>query len=95
MAENTRELKRRMRSIESTEHITNAMRLVSAAKFRKAKSLFDQKSLQLRGFARPVLYLIQGKMLCQRRKKFFSVCEGGRTWHRICKVYPLPKIFCK
>ena len=48
MAENTRELKRRMRSIESTEHITNAMRLVSAAKFRKAKSLFDQKSLQLR-----------------------------------------------
>ena len=41
------ELKRRMKSIESTEHITNAMRLVSAAKFRRAKALYDRKSQQL------------------------------------------------
>ena len=47
MAENMRDLKRRMKSIESTEHITNAMRLVSAAKFRRAKSVYDQKSQQL------------------------------------------------
>ena len=32
MAESMQDIKRRMRSIESTEHITNAMRLVSAAK---------------------------------------------------------------
>lgn len=48
MAETMRELKRRMKSIESTEHITNAMRLVSAAKFRRAKGLYDRKSQQLR-----------------------------------------------
>ena len=47
MAETMRDLKRRMKSIESTEHITNAMRLVSAAKFRRAKGLYDRKSRQL------------------------------------------------
>ena len=47
MAETMRDLKRRMKSIESTEHITNAMRLVSAAKFRRAKALYDRKSQQL------------------------------------------------
>ena len=47
MAETMRDLKRRMKSIESTEHITNAMRLVSAAKFRRAKALYDSKSQQL------------------------------------------------
>lgn len=41
MADSIRDIKRRMKSIESTEHITNAMRLASAAKFRKAKSRFD------------------------------------------------------
>lgn len=47
MAENMQELKRRMKSIESTEHITNAMRLVSASKYKKAKNVFDKTSLQL------------------------------------------------
>ena len=47
MAENMRDLKRRMKSIESTEHITNAMRLVSSAKYRRAKSMYDKKSEQL------------------------------------------------
>ena len=47
MAETMRDLKRRMKSVESTEHITNAMRLVSAAKFRRAKALYDRKSQQL------------------------------------------------
>ena len=47
MAETMRDLKRRMKSIESTEHITNAMRLVSAAKFRRTKALYDRKSQQL------------------------------------------------
>ena len=47
MAENMRDPKRRMKSIESTEHITNAMRLVSSAKYRRAKSMYDKKSEQL------------------------------------------------
>ena len=47
MSENMQELKRRMRSIESTEHITNAMRLVSASKYKKAKNAFDKTSAQI------------------------------------------------
>ena len=47
MAENMQELKRRMKSIESTEHITNAMRLVSASKYKKAKNIFDKTDKQL------------------------------------------------
>ncbi|HKM28277.1 MAG TPA: ATP synthase F1 subunit gamma [Anaerovoracaceae bacterium] len=44
MAQQMQDIKRRMKSIGSTEHITNAMRLVSSAKFRKAKENFDKKS---------------------------------------------------
>ena len=75
MAENTRELKRRMRSIESTEHITNAMRLVSAAKFRKAKSLFDQKSLQLREVTETMELLLAGQNVSEREKP----CEAASS----------------
>ena len=41
MADAMRDIKRRIKTIESTEHITNAMRLVSAAKFRRAKKQYD------------------------------------------------------
>lgn len=44
MAQQMQDIKRRMKSVGSTEHITNAMRLVSSAKFRKAKENFDRKS---------------------------------------------------
>lgn len=37
MAESVRDIKRRIKSVESTEHITNAMRLVSAARYRRAR----------------------------------------------------------
>jgi F-type H+-transporting ATPase subunit gamma len=46
MAETMRDIRRRMKSIESTEHLTNAMRLVSAAKFRKEKKRYDMISRQ-------------------------------------------------
>ena len=36
------DIRRRIRSIRSTEHITNAMKLVSAAKLRKARNTFDR-----------------------------------------------------
>ncbi len=36
---NMQDIKRRIRSVNSTEHITNAMKLVSASKLRKAKAV--------------------------------------------------------
>lgn len=36
------DIKRRIKSVNSTEHITNAMKLVSSAKLRKAKATFDK-----------------------------------------------------
>lgn len=39
---NMQDIKRRIRSVTSTEHITNAMKLVSAAKLRKAKATFER-----------------------------------------------------
>ncbi len=39
---NMRDIKRRINSISSMEHITNAMRLVSSAKLRRAKNIFEK-----------------------------------------------------
>jgi len=39
---NLRGIKRRIRSVTSIEHITNAMKLVSAAKLRRAKETFEK-----------------------------------------------------
>lgn len=39
---NTQDIKRRIKSVTSTEHITNAMKLVSAGKLRKAKATFEK-----------------------------------------------------
>lgn len=36
------DIKRRIKSVASTEHITNAMKLVSAGKLRKAKATFEK-----------------------------------------------------
>ena len=41
-ANNMRDIKRRIRSVNSMEHITNAMKLVSAAKLRRAKNTFEK-----------------------------------------------------
>lgn len=41
-ANNMRDIKRRIRSVNSMEHITNAMKLVSAAKLRRAKNTFER-----------------------------------------------------
>lgn len=39
---NMQDIKRRIKSITSTEHITNAMKLVSAGKLQKAKAIFEK-----------------------------------------------------
>lgn len=41
-SESMQDIKRRIRSVTSTEHITNAMKLVSAGKLRKAKAIFEK-----------------------------------------------------
>ncbi len=41
-ATNMADIRRRIKSVSSTEHITNAMKLVSAAKLRKARNNFDR-----------------------------------------------------
>ncbi len=47
MAEQMQGIKRRIRSINSTERITNAMKLVSAAKLRRAKAVYEHSKLFL------------------------------------------------
>lgn len=47
MAEQMQDIKRRIKSINSTERITNAMKLVSAAKLRRAKTVYLQSKLCL------------------------------------------------
>ena len=41
---NMQDIKRRRKSVRSIEHVTNAMKLVSAAKFRRAKAAFEKTS---------------------------------------------------
>ncbi|MCR5482213.1 MAG: ATP synthase F1 subunit gamma [Clostridia bacterium] len=41
-AANMQDIKRRIKSVNSTEHITSAMKLVSASKLRKAKATFER-----------------------------------------------------
>lgn len=41
-AESMQDIKRRIKSVTSTEHITSAMKLVSAGKLRKAKAIFEK-----------------------------------------------------
>jgi F-type H+-transporting ATPase subunit gamma len=48
MASNMQDIKRRIKSVNSTEHITNAMKLVSAAKLRKAKATFEKTTKYFR-----------------------------------------------
>lgn len=58
MSENMQELKRRMKSIESTEHITNAMRLVSSSKYKKAKYAFDKTNEQIKAISQTMERII-------------------------------------
>ena len=41
-SDSMQDIKRRIKSVTSTEHITNAMKLVSAGKLRKAKAIFEK-----------------------------------------------------
>lgn len=56
MAEHMHDIKRRIKSISSTERITNAMKLVSASKLRKAKAAYENS----RGYMSGILENIRG-----------------------------------
>lgn len=64
MTETMQDIRRRMHTIESTQHITHAMRLVSASKFRKAKKQFDQISRQLNQTMQIMEKLLAGQKPC-------------------------------
>ena len=60
MAESMKDIKRQMKSVESTAHITSAMQLVSAAKFRRAKARFDKVRDQLQEVNAVMEGILQG-----------------------------------
>ena len=76
-----RDIRRRIRSVTSIEHITNAMKLVSSAKLRRARNIFDR--------THEYLHLITDKI-----HDFFSNVEelqsdyflGEREIRRTCYI---------
>lgn len=70
------ELKRRMKSIESTEHITNAMRLVSASKYKKAKNVFDRTSAQIQEVSHTMGEIVSAAQnALQEKEEEKKVCD--------------------
>lgn len=59
MASNMQDIKRRIKSVNSTEHITNAMKLVSAAKLRRAKATFEKSNQYFRAITADIEGIFQ------------------------------------
>lgn len=72
MAESIQDIQRRIRSVESTSHITNAMRLISGAKFRKTKARFDRVKLPLT----EITDLLKGMGLAEETE---DACKAKKT----------------
>ena len=81
MAENMKNIKRRIQSVNSTEHITNAMKLVSAAKFRRAKSTFDNTQLYIWDILETFRDIFKNKAAVPER-----YLEGNREIKRTCYI---------
>ena len=76
-----RDIKRRIRSVTSIEHITNAMKLVSAAKLRRAKNAFEH--------IREYLHYVTDNIdaLCARADELPPhYLAGGREIKRACCI---------
>lgn len=81
MAESMQDIKRRIRSITSTEHITNAMKLVASAKFRKSKLTFDKTNEYL-GYVTSAI-----NDACVSAKEVSSIFIGeGEDAEKICYI---------
>lgn len=69
---NMKDIKRRIRSVESTMQITKAMELVASSKLRRAKERVEQ--------ARPYFYALQETVArILRENRLSSAYTGGRT----------------
>ncbi|MGN1415021.1 MAG: ATP synthase F1 subunit gamma [Anaerovoracaceae bacterium] len=86
MAESMREIRRRIRSVETTEHITNAMRLVSAAKFRRAKAHYDQTADRLSGVMKIMEQVIRESGLAAQYRTELPEGKASDLPHRTIVV---------
>ena len=76
-----RDIKRRIRSVTSIEHITNAMKLVSAAKLRRAKNTCEKLEENLHYIASNI------DELCSREEELpLPYIVGGREIKRTCYI---------
>lgn len=81
MAEQLQSILRRMKSIGSTERITNAMKLVSAAKLRKAKKAHESTQVYLRDLIMAIRHTFD-----EEEEMPNCFLAGSRELHNKCIV---------
>ena len=81
MAVSMQDVKRRMRSVTSMEHITNAMKLVSAAKLRRAKATFEKSNEQFHFITQSIAEIFNNTTSIPER-----YLEGTREIKNTCYI---------
>ena len=81
MAISMQDVKRRMRSVTSMEHITNAMKLVSAAKLRRAKATFEKSNEQFHFITQSIAEIFNNTTSIPER-----YLEGTREIKNTCYI---------
>ncbi|MDD6043750.1 MAG: ATP synthase F1 subunit gamma [Eubacteriaceae bacterium] len=81
MAEMMQDIKRRIKSVGSTERITNAMKLVSASKLRKAKNSFEHSKTYMGKIFESMADALS-QVECVPREYLL----GGRETKNVCYV---------
>lgn len=81
MAISMQDVKRRMRSVTSMEHITNAMKLVSAAKLRRAKATFEKSNEQFHFITQSIAEIFNNTTSIPER-----YLEGTREIKKTCYI---------
>ena len=80
-AESMQDIKRRIKSVTSTEHITNAMKLVSAGKLRKAKAIFERTNENSHYITHTIAEIFQNSQDVPSK-----YLEGGREVRTTCYI---------
>lgn len=80
-AGNIQDIKRRIRSVTSTEHITNAMKLVSAGKLRKAKAVFEKTNENSHYITHTIAEIFNGASEVPQK-----YLEGNREIKKTCYI---------
>lgn len=78
---NMQDIKRRIKSVRSTEHITNAMKLVSAAKLRKAKATFEKTTKNFHFIIESIEAIFNNTSEVPAK-----YLEGNREIHKSCYI---------